>query len=131
MPPYVIIIIVVVLILGLLVFPFFNKLQFNRLPEEQKVRILIKQAKGLVYFKNVTNGQSGTLYFVKNKRKIYTFPWVLKEGSMLCTRDDLLKKWDYPEEHPEFTEEEITQVLSELENYNKKNIVKIYLDYDA
>lgn len=129
MPPYVIIVIILVVVLGLFVFPFFNKLQFNRLPEEQKIRILMKQAKGLIYFKNISNGRSGTLYYVKNKRKIFAFPWELKDGKLICTRQDLFKQWDYPEEKPDFTNEEIKQALEELENYNKKNRIKLYLDY--
>ena len=90
----------------------------------------MKEAKGLIYFKNVSNGRTGTLIYVKNKRKIYLYPWELVDGKMRCTRKDLFEKWDYPEEQPEFTKEETVQALEELEKYNKKYRVKIYLDYD-
>lgn len=120
----------VILLLGLIIFPFVNKWQFNRLPFDQKVRILMKQAKGLIYFKNISNGRTGTLIYVKNKRKIYLYPWELIDGKMHCTRKDLFERWDYPEENPEFSKDEIVQALSELDKYNKKYKVKMYLDYD-
>ncbi len=121
---------VAVILLGLFIFPFINKLQFNKMPEEHKVRILMKEAKGLIYFKNVSDGRSGKLYYVKNKRKIYVYPWVLDDGKMRCTRKALFTEWDYPEEKPAFTDEERIQALSELENYNKKNRIKLYFDED-
>lgn len=85
----------------------------------------MKQAKGLAYFKNVSSGSSGTLYFVKNKRKILELPWVLKNGSMLCTRDNPFEKWDYPEEQELLNEDELKQINEEIDKYNKKNTVKI------
>lgn len=129
-PAIIIIIAVVILVLGIAVFPFINKKQLQKMPFEQQVRILMKQAKGLIFFKNISNGSSGTLIYIKNKRKIYTYPWILRDGRMLCTRKDLFKNWDYPEEKPEFTEEEKTQAIAELEKYNDKSLVKIYLDLD-
>lgn len=126
----IIITVIVILILGFIIFPFVNKWQFNRLPFDQKVRILMKQAKGLIFFKNISNGKTGTLIYVKNKRKIYLYPWELRDGKMLCTRKALFEYWDYPEEKPAFQKDEIVQALSELEKYNKKNAVKLYLDYD-
>ena len=131
MAPFIIGGIIILIILGLIVFPIVNRKQFNKLPFEQKVRVLMNEAKGLAYFKNVSEGKSGTLIYVKNKRKIYFFPWILKDGSMYCMRDDLFIKWDYPEEKPEFTEEEKQQALSELNNYNNKNAVKFIINYDA
>ena len=125
----VIIALIALLLLGIIVFPFLNKLQFKKMSEEQKVMYLQKQAKGLISFKNISDGRSGTLYYVKNKRKIYAFPWELSDGRLVCTRDNLFEKWDYPEDKPVFTDEEITQVLSEIENFNKKNRIKLYLDY--
>lgn len=129
-PEILFLIIVAVIILGIIVFPFINNRQFRKMPLEQQVRILMKQAKGLAYFKNITNGTKGMLVYIKNKRKIYTYPWVLIDGKMLCTRKDLFEKWDYPEDSPPFTEEEKEQAVSELEKYNGKNIVKLFLDLD-
>ncbi len=131
MAPFIVAGIIILVILGIIVFPIVNRKQFSKLPFAQKVRILMKEAKGLAYFKNVSEGKTGTLIYVKNKRKIYFYPWILKDGAMYCTREDLFINWDYPEEAPEFTEEERIQALSELENFNKKNAVKIYLNYDA
>jgi len=129
-PELILIIAVVIVILGIAVFPFINKRQFQKMPLEQQVRILMKQAKGLVYFKNISNGTTGKLIYIKNKRKIYTYPWVLTDGKMHCTRKDLFEKWDYPEEQPEFTEEEREQAISELAKYNEKSIVKLIIDLD-
>ena len=122
--PYVIIAIAVI-ILGIIVFPLINRYQFKKMPAEQQVRILMKQAKGLIFFKNISYGKEGKLVYIKNKRKIYIYPWVLKDGNMLCTRSDLYESWDYPEEKPAFSEEEKLQAVSELEKYNEKSLVKL------
>ena len=66
----IIIVVVVVLVLGIVIFPLINRQQFRNLPADQQIRIIMKQAKGLIYFKNVSKGSSGILYYVKNKRKI-------------------------------------------------------------
>ena len=100
------------------------------MPFEQQVRILMKQAKGLSYFKNISDGSSGTLYYVKNKRKIYSYPWVYRDGKMICTRGDLFEKWDYPEDSLPFSAEERELAISELETFNKKNLIKMHLDLD-
>ena len=121
--PYVIIAIAVI-ILGIIVFPLINRYQFKKMPAEQQVRILMKQAKGLIFFKNISYGKEGKLVYIKNKRKIYIYPWVLKDGNMLCTRRDLYESWDYPEEKPAFSEEEKLQAVAELEKYNEKSLVK-------
>ncbi len=121
----IIIIVVVVLVLGIIIFPLINRSQFRNLPPEQQVRIIMKEAKGLIYFKNVSKGRSGILYYVKNKRKILAFPWTLSDGEMLCTRENPFERWDYPEEQEPLNEDELKQLLSELEKYNKKNPVKI------
>ena len=120
----------VFLLLGVIVFPFINKRQFRKMPFEQQVRILMKQAKGLNYFKNITNGKTGTLIYIKNKRKIYYYPWELEDGKMLCKRKPLFDKWDYPEDASAFTDEERAQALEELNKYNEKNIVKLIIDLD-
>lgn len=117
--------VMILLLMGIVVFPLINKQQFNKLPDDQKVRILMKEAKKLIFFKNVSSGRTGTLYYVKNKRKIYTFPWELRDGQMVCSRKRLFENWDYPEEQPAFTEEEIRQVTEELNKYNEKQTVKL------
>ncbi len=121
----IIIIVVVVLVLGIVIFPLINRRQFRSLPPDQQVRIIMKEAKGLIYFKNVSKGSTGLLYYVKNKRKILVFPWVLYDGKMLCTRDDPFAHWDYPEEKQPLNEDELAQLKEELEKFNKKNPVKI------
>lgn len=121
-----ILVVAVIIVLGVIVFPLVNRRSFRNLPFDQQVRILMKEAKGLTYFKNVSKGSTGVLYYVKNKRKILTFPWVLADGKMLCTRKNPFERWDYPEEKEPLNEDELKQLLSELEKFNKKNAVKIY-----
>lgn len=121
----IIIVVVVVLVLGIVIFPLINRQQFRNLPADQQIRIIMKQAKGLVYFKNVSKGSSGILYYVKNKRKILAFPWVLYDGKMLCTRKNPFEHWDYPEEKQPLNDDELEQLKNELEKFNKKNPVKI------
>lgn len=121
----IIIIAVVILILGIIIFPIINRHQFRNLPPDQQVRIIMKQAKGLIFFKNVSKGSSGVLYYVKNKRKILAFPWVLSDGKMLCTRKNPFERWDYPEEQELLNDDELKQLMEELEKFNKKNPVKI------
>lgn len=115
------------ILLGIFVIPVFNRHSFDRLPFEQQVRVLMKQAKGLNYFKNVSYGTKGTLTYVKNKRKILMFHWVLIDGKMLCTDNNPLSNWDYPEEKPSLTDDEVRLVHSQLDLYNKKQTVKFYL----
>lgn len=126
----IIIIIVVVLILGIVVFPLINRHQFRNLPPDQQVRIIMKQAKGLIYFKNVSSGSTGNLYYVKNKRKILVFPWVISDGNMLCTRKNPFEHWDYPEEKQPLNDDELRQLQEELEKFNKKNPVKLIFKYE-
>ena len=99
--------------------------------KEQQIRILMKQAKGLSFFKNITNGKSGRLIYIKNKRKMYIYPWVLIDGKMLCTKKELFDKWDYPDENNEFTVDEKALAIKDLEDYNKKNVVKLYINDEA
>jgi len=126
-PTLIVIIVVVIILLGTAIFPFVNKWQFNRMPFDQQIRILMKQAKGLIFFKNISNGRTGTLIYVKNKRKILTYPWILEDGKMLCTKKNPFTNWDYPEEHPQMTDDEIKQAVEELEKFNDKSIVKLFL----
>ncbi|MBQ7740375.1 MAG: hypothetical protein IJT65_03990 [Eubacterium sp.] len=126
----VIIIIAVVLVLGLLVIPFINKVQFKKMPLEQKVRVLMKQAKGLAYFKNISNGTKGSLIYIKNKRKIYIYDWALSDGKMICTNEVLFDKWYYPSENNIFSDDEKELALKDLEQFNKKNFVKLVINYD-
>ncbi len=121
----ILIIISAIAVLGLIVLPIVNRRSFRNLPPDQKVRILIKGAKSLAHFKNVSNGTTGILYFVKNKRKIISFPWTLQEGKMICKRPNPFEHWDYPEEQALLTEDELSQLKEELEKYNHKNTVKI------
>lgn len=122
----IIIVVAVILVLGIIVFPLINRRSFRKLPPDQKIRILMKEAKSLAYFKNISSGSTGVLYFVKNKRKILAFPWKLVDGHMLCSRKNPFERWDYPEEQAPLNEDELKLILEELEKYNKKNPVKIY-----
>ena len=61
---YIVIIAAVVLLLGIIVFPLINRRQFCNLPPDQQIRIIMKEAKGLAYFKNVSKGSSGVLFYV-------------------------------------------------------------------
>ena len=100
MKPYQIIIIVaVVILLGVIVLPLFNRQQFRRLPYDQQILAIMKQANKLVFWKNISHGRAGSLFFVKNKRKILVYPWVINEnGQMLITKENPFDKWDYPED---------------------------------
>lgn len=51
-------IVAVVLILGIIIFPLVNRRQFRNLEPDQQIRLIMKEAKGLVYFKNVSNGST-------------------------------------------------------------------------
>ena len=124
----IIIIVVVLIILGVVIFPLINRRSFRNLPPDQQIRILMKEAKGLAYFKNVSKGSTGILYYVKNKRKILAFPWILSDGKMLCTRKNPLERWDYPEEKEQINADELKQLADELEKFNKKNPVKIVFE---
>ena len=121
------IVVAVIIVLGVVVFPIVNKHQLKNMPYDQQIRIIMKSANKLHYFKNISNGTKGTLIYVKNKRKILAYPWVLIDGKMLCTKANPFDKWDYPEEQPPFTDEEVQIALRELEKYNKHSAVKLYL----
>lgn len=117
----------VIISLGVAVFPAINRHQLKNMPYDQQIRIIMKGANKLHYFKNITNGTKGTLIYVKNKRKILSYPWVLVDGKMICTKANPFDKWDYPEEQPPLTEDEIKLAIAELEKYNKHCAVKLYL----
>lgn len=123
----IILVVVLLLLFGIIIFPLINKNQFKKMPFDQQIRILMKQANKLIYFKNISYGTKGTLIYIKNKRKILTFPWVLLDGKMLCTKENPFTNWDYPEEQPLMTEEEIVQAKEELEKFNSKSAIKLYL----
>lgn len=127
MEPYQIwLIIAAVLILGIIVLPLFNRWQFRRLPYDQQVLTIMKQAKGLSFFKNISHGRTGNLFYVKNKRKILVFPWVLdEEGRMVVQKENPFDKWDYPEDNPSLTQEEILHARDELRSYSDKSVVKL------
>lgn len=126
----VILVVGIVLLLGIIVFPIINKIQFKRMPFDQQIRILMKQANKLVYWKNISYGTKGTLVYIKNKRKILAFPWVLVDGKMLCTKKSPFVSWDYPNDSPKMTDDEIKQAVEELDKYNSKSVVKLYLQED-
>jgi hypothetical protein len=123
----IILVAVVLVVLGVIIFPQINKRQLKNMPFDQQVRILMKQANKLIYWKNIPSGTKGVLIYIKNKRKILVYPWVLIEGKMLCTKDNPFDHWDYPEEHPKMSDEEIIQARKELEKYNNKTSIKLYL----
>ena len=60
-----------------------------------------------------------------------TFPWILVDGAMLCTRKNPFEKWDYPEEQEPLTSDELAQLKDEIEKYNKKTPVKILFQKDT
>ena len=125
-PFQIFLIIAAVLVLGIIILPLFNRWQFKRLPYDQQVLAIMKQAKKLVYFKNISSGRKGNLFFVKNKRKILVYPWILDEnGKMVIVKDNPFDFWDYPENKPALTDDEIRQARDELKNYSKKSAVKI------
>lgn len=122
----IIIIIAVVIALGIAVLPAFNRWQFKRLSYDQQVITIMRQAKGLVYFKNISHGRTGSLFFVKNKRKILVYPWALDEnGRMVIQKQNPFDKWNYPEDQPLLDEDEVRQAVAELKKYSDKSAVKI------
>ena len=127
MEPYqIIILIVVVVLLGVIILPLFNRWQFKRLPVDQQVLTIMRQAKTLIFFKNVSNGRTGNLFYVKNKRKILVYPWALDEnGRMVILKKNPFDNWNYPEEKAPLNEDEIRQAREELYKYSEKSIVKL------
>lgn len=119
---------VVLVVLGIFIIPRFNRNSLAKMPFDQQIRVLMMEAKGLSYFKNISEGSKGTLIYIKNKRKIIAFPWVLIDGKMVCTKAEPLSNWDYPEEKAPLTDDEKELVLSEIEKYNKKQPVKFSFD---
>ena len=115
-----------ILVVGTMVFSQTNAHQFNAMSFDQQIRLLMKQANSNDYFKNISEGSQGKLVYIKNKRKIFVYPWVLVDGKMLCTRKRLYKNWDYPENHPPFTDEEAEHAMEELNNFNRKSVIKLY-----
>ncbi len=125
-PTQIIILIAVILALGIVILPLFNRRQFKRLPADQQVLAIMKQAKKLVYWKNISNGRTGNLFYVKNKRKILVYPWALdKEGRMVILKENPFDKWNYPEEQEPLNDDEIKQAREELIKYSDKSVVKL------
>ena len=91
-------IVAAVLLLGLVLLPAFNRWQVRRMPADQQILLIMKQAKGLHYIRNVSGGKQGFLYYVKNKRKILVYPWVCRGRVRVITKKDPFDRWDYPEE---------------------------------
>lgn len=75
MKPYQIIIIVaVVILLGVIVLPLFNRQQFRRLPYDQQILAIMKQANKLVFWKNISHGRAGSLFLLKTSAKFLFIP---------------------------------------------------------
>lgn len=122
----IIILILLIILLGTIILPLFNRRQFKRLPADQQVLAIMKQAKKLIYWKNVSNGRTGNLFYVKNKRKILVYPWALDEqGRMVILKKNPFDKWNYPEEQEMLSKDEINQAREELMKYSEKSLVKI------
>lgn len=118
--------VILILIFGIIILPLVNRWQFKQLPDDQKVLTIMKQANKLVYWKNVSDGRTGNLFFVKNKRKILVYPWYIDDrGRMVITKKNPFDHWDYPEDKAPLSEEEIKQARAELYAYSKKSSVKI------
>lgn len=124
-PTQIILILAAVLLLGIVILPLFNRSQLKKMPIDQQILIIMKQAKGLTYFKNLSDGRSGNLIFVKNKRKILVYPWVLRDGVMVITKENPFDRWDYPEEREPLNADEIRQARKELAQYSRKSPVRI------
>ena len=111
----IIILITVIILLGTVILPLINRSQFKKLPVDQQVLTIMKQAKKLVFFKNVSNGRTGNLFYVKNKRKILVYPWALdSDGRMIILKKNPFDNWNYPEEKEPLTDDEIKQAREEL-----------------
>lgn len=116
----------VIIVLGVIVLPLFNRRQFKRLPPDQQVLAIMRQANKLVFWKNVSSGRTGNLFYVKNKRKILVYPWVIDDnGRMVITKKNPFDNWDYPEEKSPLNEDEIKQARAELYRFSEKSVVKI------
>lgn len=125
-PVQIVVLIVAILILGIIILPLFNRWQFKQLPPDQQVLAIMKQANKLVFWKNVSNGRTGNLFYVKNKRKILVYPWALDEdGKMIILKDNPFDSWDYPEEKEPLNSDEIKQAREELYKYSEKSVIKI------
>lgn len=125
-PLQIIILIVSILLLGTVILPLINRRQFKRLPADQQILTIMKQANKLVYWKNVSNGRTGNLFYVKNKRKILVYPWALdEEGRMVILKNNPFDNWNYPEEKEPLNEDEIRQAREELIKYSEKSLVKL------
>lgn len=120
------VIVLVIVLLGVFVLPVFNRRQFKKLPADQQVLAIMRQANKLIFWKNISNGRTGNLFYVKNKRKILVYPWVLNEnGKMVITKTNPFDKWDYPEEKAPLNEDEVKQARAELRRFSEKSAVKI------
>lgn len=124
-PVQIILLIAAILLLGIVVLPAMNRSQLKKMPVDQQILIIMKQAKGLVFFKNISDGRTGNLVFVKNKRKILVYPWVLRDGVMQITKKNPFDRWDYPEEREPLNADEVLQARRELKKYSEKSAVRI------
>lgn len=121
-----VIVIVVLVVAGVVILPLFNRMQFKKLPPQQQVLAIMKSANSLVYWKNVSSGTKGNLFYVKNKRKILIYPWALDEnGHMRILKANPFDRWDYPEERESLNEDEVKQAVREMKKYSEKSHIKI------
>lgn len=118
-------IVAAVLLLGLVLLPAFNRWQVRRMPADQQILLIMKQAKGLHYIRNVSGGKQGILYYVKNKRKILVYPWVRRGRVRVITKKDPFDRWDYPEEQTPLTREERAQARQVLADYARRSNQRI------
>lgn len=118
-------IVAAVLLLGLVLLPAFNRWQVRRMPADQQILLIMKQAKGLHYIRNVSSGKQGFLYYVKNKRKILVYPWVRRGRVRVITKKDPFDRWDYPEEQAPLTREERMQARQVLADYARRSNQRI------
>ena len=95
------------------------------MPADQQILLIMKQAKGLHYIRNVSGGKQGFLYYVKNKRKILVYPWVRRGRVRVITKKDPFDRWDYPEEQAPLTREERGQARQVLADYARRSNQRI------
>lgn len=120
---FILIALVIIALCVLFVFPIINNRYWNSMTVEQQCLWLTKKAKKYVEFKNLSFGAEGKLFYVVNKRKVLIYPWMLKDGNMLVTKENAFDFWSYPDRA--LTDEEIKKAKMDLEEFNEKSRVKL------
>ena len=118
-------IVAAVLLFGLVLLPAFNRWQVRRMPPDQQILLIMKQAKGAALHSQCIRRQTGLLYYVKNKRKILVYPWVRRGRVRVVTKKDPFDRWDYPEEQAPLTREERMQARQVLADYARRSNQRI------